>query len=137
MSSFSTEKGIEHASTRIYIFNCTYPDDQTNWQVDPQPLIDLLRYKLDRLPDISYKTIKVCGVKKVLSSEMEIHIDTVEYFGSDRLNANDSDSLRMDIREMLDGILDFTYEKVDIVADRFLENPTPAYGNESMTRIDE
>ena len=127
MSRIETPYGVQHASIRIYIFNCIY--NTKNWQDNPQPLLNILRDRCNRLPNFDYKTIKVCGLRKVLSLETEIHIDGIEYFESDRLNATDIDTLRSDIQDVLNNISGFGYEKVDVVSDKFLDNPTIGYIN--------
>jgi len=129
-----TDNGVEHSCTRVYVFNCTYPNQSTIMQDDPQILLDIVRYELDRFQDFTYKTLKISNVVRTSVIGLEIHIDGVEYFGSDRLNAIDSDNLRFDIQELLSGISSLSYERVDIVADRFLENPTFGFINQSMSR---
>lgn len=125
MTRLETDHGVQHASIRIYIFDVTYQSQ--SWLDDPKPLLDILKNACDHLTDLTYKTIKLCGVRKTLSTTMEIHIDGVEYNGTDRLNATEIDILRIAIGDMLNAVQNLTYTKIDVVSDKFLDHPTDNY----------
>jgi hypothetical protein len=131
MSRVETPYGVQHTNIRIYVFGCKY--QLHNWQDNPQTLLDLMVDKCDGLSNFSYKTIKVCGFRKVLSKTIEVHIDGIEYYNKDRLSSAEVDSLRQLIKNMLLTINQFTYSKLDVVLDRFLDNPTEGYVGHSMS----
>lgn len=135
MSVIESIDGKEHASIRAYLFGCRYPNTQTSWQVDPMPLLAELRYKLDRIVGLSYLTIKMVNARKSLHKDLEIHIDGVTYNGSDRLNSVDLDALRLTLTNKVNEISGFTFERLDIVSDRFLENPSRNYRDVSMEKV--
>ena len=126
-------KTTQHASCRIYIFNCSY--NNLVWQNDPLPVITVVRDKLDRITGFTYKTLKIISVKKAINIEMEIHIGDITYNDTDRLSVNSIDFLRLSLQQTLSTIPNFLFERIDIVADMFLDQPTAGYVFDSMTQV--
>jgi len=123
----------QYASCRIYIFNCTY--NNVVWQDDAQPLISAIRDKCNRLANFTYTTIKVANVRTAISTEMEVHIGDVTYFATDRISANNIDALRIALQTTLATIPTFSFQRVDVVEDMFLDQPSAGYVFNSMTQV--
>jgi len=124
MSAIVTANGTEHASIRTYIFECTYPNTSTKWQDNPATLVTIMRNAFDAITNLAYKTIKVSNVRNSNGVKLEIHIDGIEWYGVDRLSASEVDALKLAIKNKIDTISNFTYTYIDIVCDRFLDNPS-------------
>lgn len=121
MSAVVTENGVEHSSIYIYVVNCEY---YTGWQDNPDTLNNILQGVLQGISGLLYKTLIISNVRNSALNYMDIQLYTVTWNGEDRLDATAVDNLRTAIKNGIDTITNLTYEKIDIVCDRFLDNPT-------------
>jgi hypothetical protein len=124
MSAISTPNGMEHSAVWVYVFGCTYPNISTKWQDEPTELMSIMRTAFNNISGLTYTVLKVSNVRNADGVKLEIHIDGMKWNDSDRLSSSEVDALRTAIRNKINTVNNFTYSAVDVVCDRFLDNPT-------------
>jgi hypothetical protein len=108
-----------HTGIRAYAYNCSY--NSLTWLDDPTSLITILQ---TNLTGITYNRLLVSNVRNALRKELEIEIDGITYNTKTKLNVTENDDLITYLKSIFNNITNFTYVDVNIVNDRFLDEPT-------------
>lgn len=119
-----------HSATRSYTLKCSY--NSQSWLDDPSSLISGIQSALSSIIDFSYKRLLIGNVKNASGKVLEIEIDGITYQSKTKLNANENDSLLVELNSAFSSIANFSYQNLTITNDVFRDEPTTGWPNQSF-----
>ena len=95
----------------------------------PDAIMTTFKQVIDQYwPDLKYSVMKLQSVYSKDQIQSDIHFDNVFYKNLQFWNVDEIDEIRHYIKlGFIDYLPNFSYKRIDVVSDVFLEDPTDGY----------